>query len=136
MARIKETSQYRIYLQALEALRNRGYVVKQTKVKNSEAECCIYGNQKSADNFTDCYGKIFVVECPGTFERMIENITSSLWRTTITQWIDICKSVRDNNRKSKIYWPDDSFVGAYTLENSAYDFKYEDKWLNVVSSVF
>jgi hypothetical protein len=77
------------------------------------------------------------VKEPGLFDSLFGETS---WGGLIRDWfnnyygmINACRYVRESKYKSKIHWPDNSLIGAYTWD--AYNFEYEDKWLKIVASV-
>ena len=126
MAHVRETIQYQIYLKALETLEQGGYDIDDIKVKKHRAQAVVKKGSM-------CYGRIFVLEFPTSSDNISEKTTSDIWRSAFKELIDSGLSVSDSRYKSKIYLPEDSFIGAYTCNGQG--FEYEDNWLKILTSV-
>jgi hypothetical protein len=127
MANIKETPQYQLYLEVLEAVKRGGY----------EIERC-NNFQSFVKRGSENVGQIFVVKEPlddsGCLTALIPGVINF-----INSWSGyesmkaVVRSINNRRNRSKTYWPDYSLVGGFTQDGSGY--KYDDRWINIMESV-
>ena len=121
--KIMESPQYKIYLKALETLKQAGYEIAECNFRSAHVK-------RGFEN----YGMIFVVKESGWFISILASFSS-----TIREWTDYALWVRtvemvDNSRKhGKSYWPDNSLVGGFTQDSAPYT--YNEEWLYILESV-
>ena len=115
-----ELPQYQIYHNALEALRNSGYEIKESNTTHA----LVYQNSK-------CYGQIFVVKHPVWIVSLIPLLRS--WSDYETM-IRIVESIRNGRNRNEIYWPPESFVGGFTMANYG-PYSFNNEWLRILESV-
>ena len=115
-----ELPQYQIYIQALEVLKNSGYEIKESNTSHA----LVYQDSR-------CYGQIFVVKYPVWIVSLIPLLRS--WSDYETM-IRVVESIRNSRNRSEIYWPQDSFVGGFTVANYG-PYSFNNEWLRILESV-
>jgi len=138
MANIKETPQYQLYLEALEALKQRGYdIVK----KNSW--------QSTIRRGSEAYGLIFVVKAPfypednpgcGCLVSIIPGVGKILQTIRMYSNYEGMKSAeemirnkRSRGKRGEFVWPDGSLVGGYTTDS--FGFRYNEELANILRAI-
>ena len=114
IAHIRETPQYRIYLEAVEALKQSGYEIENTTFQKELIQSFVMRDFKN-------YGMIFAVYNAGFFSNGI---------STMEKNIDFAHK---SGKRVAVYWPQGSFVGGFTEDDGFYSF--DEKWLNILRSV-
>ena len=138
MANIKETPQYQIYLEVLEALRQNGYDIVG---RNSW--------QSTIRRGSESYGLIFVVKAPfypednagcGCLVSIIPGIEDIL--KSIRGWSnyaamqsaeEMIRNKRSRGKRGEFIWPDGSLVGGYTTDS--FGFTYNAELANILRSI-
>jgi len=126
MANIKETPQYQLYLEVLEAVKQGGYEIEMDSW------------QSIVKRGSERVGQIFVVKEPlgnsGCLFALIPGIINFInsW-SKYESMQGVVQMIRNSRKRSKICWPDYSLVGGFTQDGSTY--KYDDRWINIMESV-
>ena len=124
--KIKETPQYQIYLEVLEALKQAGYHIEERNAWQSYVK---HGSEN--------YGMVFVVDYPQNF-----GCLSIIIPDDILQFIynfsnygtmkGVLKDINNSRKRGKTYWPDYSLVGCFTMDKANYT--YNDIWIKMAAS--
>ena len=122
---IKYTSQYQIYLQVIDALKQNGYEIKEDPVKKDLARAFVNKGHEQ-------HGMLFAVDYPKT--SVLEVVTDGGITTgSYKDMKGVCDLVLNSRHRGKVYWPEDSLVGGFTSDMTVY--RYDGNWIKILASV-